>query len=256
MGGYVLDFSEIDQTQVALVGGKGAHLGELARIAGLRMPAGFCVTTAAYRRILAAVPPLDAQLDQLSRLQADNRDAIRALSAAVRRTLEAIALPADLATAITGALARLGADAAVAVRSSATAEDAPTASFADQHDTYLNVVGAEVVLGHIRRCWASLFTERAVTYRLDAAVRGDQGPGDAGGGPDDPWRGDRSGVRRPGGRGGRAGHAADPGRATDPRTWNAGVRRDPALAGWSTLDGFVEKPDSVLVSCGIPVQHP
>ena len=175
MGGYVLDFPEIDQTQVALVGGKGAHLGELARIAGLRVPPGFCVTTAAYRRILAAAPSLDAQLDQVSRLHTDDREAIRALSAAIRRTLEATPLPADLATAITGVLARLGADAAYAVRSSATAEDAPTASFAGQHDTYLNVVGPAAILAHIRWCWASLFTERAVTYRLRHGVDPRQG---------------------------------------------------------------------------------
>src|SRR6185436_7849632 len=81
-------------------------------------------------------------------------------------TLEGIAVPGDLAAAITGALARLGEEAACAVRSSATAEDLPTASFAGQQDSYLNVVGPAAVLRHVSRCWASLFTERAVTYRL------------------------------------------------------------------------------------------
>src|SRR6202022_1848384 len=83
-----------------------------------------------------------------------------------RRALEGIAIPEDLASAITRTLARLGEQAAYAVRSSATAEDLPTASFAGQHDTYLNVVGPAAILEHISRCWASLFTERAVTYRL------------------------------------------------------------------------------------------
>ena len=163
---YVLDFQEVDQTQAAVVGGKGAHLGELSRIDGIRVPAGFCVTTDAFRRILAEAPSIDDRLDRLSRLKPDDREAIRALSAEIRRTLEAISIPGDLAAAITGSLARLGERAAYAVRSSATAEDLPTASFAGQQDTYLNVVGPAAILRHVSRCWASLFTERAVTYRL------------------------------------------------------------------------------------------
>ena len=163
---YVLGFQEIDQTQVAVVGGKGAHLGELSRIEGLRVPAGFCVTTAAFQRIMAEAPSIDDRLDRLSRLKPDDREAIRALSAEIRRTLEGIAIPDDLAAAITRPLARLGEEAAYAVRSSATAEDLPTASFAGQQDTYLNVVGPAAILQHVSRCWASLFTERAVTYRL------------------------------------------------------------------------------------------
>ncbi|MGH8899053.1 MAG: rifamycin-inactivating phosphotransferase [Egibacteraceae bacterium] len=166
MGCYVLGFQEIDQTQVAVVGGKGAHLGELSRIEGIRVPAGFCVTTDAFQRIMAEAPSIDDRLDRLSRLKPDDREAIGALSAEVRRTLEGIAVPDDVAAAITRALARLGEQAAYAVRSSATAEDLPTASFAGQQDTYLNVVGPAAILGHVRRCWASLFTDRAVTYRL------------------------------------------------------------------------------------------
>src|SRR3984885_8169746 len=81
MGGYVLDFQEIDQTQVAVVGGKGAHLGDLSRIEGLRVPPGFCVTTAAFQRIMASAPAIDDRLDRLSRLPPDDREAIRALSA-------------------------------------------------------------------------------------------------------------------------------------------------------------------------------
>ena len=122
---YVLGLDEIDQTQGALVGGKGANLGELSRIEGIRVPAGFCVTTDAFRRIVTEAP-----------------------------------------LAITRSVARLGGQAAYAVRSSATAEDLPTAAFAGQQDTYLNVVGAASIIAHVRRCWASLFTERAVVYRL------------------------------------------------------------------------------------------
>ncbi|MFF7409772.1 rifamycin-inactivating phosphotransferase [Streptomyces lydicus] len=162
---YVLDLQEIDETQVAVVGGKGAHLGGLSRIEGIRVPAGFCVTTDAFRRIRAEAPSIDDRLDQLSRVDPDDREAIRTLSAQIRRAIEEVAIPGDVAAAITRALAQLGEQAAYAVRSSATAEDLPTASFAGQQDTYLNVVGPTAILQHVSRCWASLFTERAVTYR-------------------------------------------------------------------------------------------
>ncbi|SCG52769.1 pyruvate, water dikinase [Micromonospora echinaurantiaca] len=164
-GPYVLGLHEVDETQLAVVGGKGAHLGALSRIDGVRVPAGFCVTTDAFRRTMAAAPSIDDRLDQLSRVNPDDREAIRTLSAEIRRTIEGITVPDDLAAAITRALAPLGEQAAYAVRSSATAEDLPTASFAGQQDTYLNVVGPAAVLEHVSRCWASLFTERAVTYR-------------------------------------------------------------------------------------------
>jgi phosphoenolpyruvate synthase/pyruvate phosphate dikinase len=163
---YVLDLEEIDQTQVALAGGKGANLGELSRIEGIRVPPGFCVTTDAFRRIMTTAPGIDDQLDRLSRLDPGDRQAIRTLSGRLRRTLEGIAIPGDLAAEITRSVTRLGGPAAYAVRSSATAEDLPTASFAGQQDSYLNVVGSAAVLQHVSRCWASLFTERAVVYRL------------------------------------------------------------------------------------------
>src|SRR5215207_395641 len=166
MGGYVLGFQEIDQTQVAVVGGKGAQLGELSRTEGIRVPAGFCVTTDAFQRIMAKAPSIDDRLDRLSRLNPDDREAVHTLSAEIRRTLEGIAIPADLAAAITRALARLDEQAAYAVRSSATAEDLPTASFAGLQDTYLNIVGSAAILRHVSRCWDSLFTDRATTYRL------------------------------------------------------------------------------------------
>jgi len=163
---YVLSLEEIDDTRVALAGGKGAHLGELSRIAGIRVPAGFCVTTDAFRRIMTAPAWPDDQLGRLSRLDPGDRQAIRTLSAEVREAVAGIVVPADLAAAVTRAVTGLGGQAACAVRSSATAEDLPTASFAGQQDTYLNVVGPAAVLEHVSRCWASLFTERAVTYRL------------------------------------------------------------------------------------------
>ncbi|MEU7732616.1 PEP/pyruvate-binding domain-containing protein, partial [Streptomyces griseus] len=162
---YVVDLGEVDETRVATVGGKGAHLGGLTRIDGIRVPDGFCVTTEAFRRALAEVPSIDERLDELARLNPEDREAIRTLSGRIRAGIEGIAVPDDIAAAITGSLVRFGEDAPYAVRSSATAEDLPTASFAGQQDTCLNVLGPAAVLQHIRRCWASTFTERAVVYR-------------------------------------------------------------------------------------------
>ncbi|MEU6825485.1 rifamycin-inactivating phosphotransferase [Streptomyces atriruber] len=161
---YVVGLQDIDETRIAVVGGKGANLGGLSRIEGIRVPDAFCVTTDAFRRIMAQAR-LDDHLDRLARLDPDDREAIRTLSAEIRRIVEAVAVPTDLAAAITAEVTRLGERGAYAVRSSATAEDLPTASFAGQQDTYLNVIGPEAILRHISRCWASLFTERAVTYR-------------------------------------------------------------------------------------------
>ena len=166
MKSYVLGFLDIDQPHVAVVGGKCAHLGELSRIEGIRVPSGFCVTTDAFLRIMSDAPSIDDLLDRLSRAKPDERNAIRAISGEIREAIEAIVIPDDLIATITRAITRFGEHAAVAVRSSATAEDLPTASFAGQQDTYLNVVGPAAVLRHVSRCWASLFTERAVTYRL------------------------------------------------------------------------------------------
>ncbi|MFD0473978.1 PEP/pyruvate-binding domain-containing protein [Nonomuraea thailandensis] len=129
------------------------------------MPDGFCVSTHAFRRVVAEAPPIGAHLDRLSRVEAGDHAAIRTLSAEVRRVIEGAAVPDELAAEIGAALARLGEPVACAVRSSATAEDLPTASFAGQQDSYLNIAGLAEILLHVRRCWASLFTERAVIYR-------------------------------------------------------------------------------------------
>ena len=163
---HVLRFDQIDPTQVATVGGKGAHLAAVSRIDGVDVPPGFCVTTDAFRRVVSDAPALDGPLDRLSHLGPDDRDAICTVSAEIRAIIESIEFPSDLAEAITHRLADSGEDSAYAVRSSATAEDLSSASFAGQQDSYLNVVGPAAVIEHVRRCWASLFTERAVAYRL------------------------------------------------------------------------------------------
>ncbi|SET57909.1 rifamycin-inactivating phosphotransferase [Stigmatella erecta] len=166
MRAYVLGFQELDRTGIGVAGGKGAHLGELSRLEGIRVPDGFCVSTEAFKRVMRAVPAIGGLQDRLALLKAEDREAIRELAAALRGVIEGIAIPEDVQEEITRFLARLGAQEAYAVRSSATAEDLPAASFAGQQDTYLNVIGKPAILKHISRCWASLFTERAVAYRL------------------------------------------------------------------------------------------
>jgi len=166
MRAYVLGFQEVDRTDIGVVGGKGASLGELSRLEGIRVPDGFCVSTEAFKRIMGAAPAIGGLLDRLALLKAEDREAIRELAAAIRGVIEGIAIPEDVQETITRFLARLGEQEAYAVRSSATAEDLPAASFAGQQDTYLNVIGKPAILKHISRCWASLFTERAVAYRL------------------------------------------------------------------------------------------
>ena len=163
---YVLGFQEIDKTKLAMVGGKGANLGELSRIEGIQVPEGFCVTTEVHKEIIGNNEEFNSLLDQLSLLKADNREGIGEISAKIRRVIEGIAIPKGIDKEITRQLAQLGEKNAYAVRSSATAEDLPTASFAGQQDTYLNIIGKEAILLHISKCWASLFTDRAVIYRL------------------------------------------------------------------------------------------
>jgi len=166
MNTCVLGFQEIDKTQLALVGGKGANLGELSRIGGIRVPSGFCITTDAFKQVLSQTPGLDELLNHLPALKVEDSEKIRELSAAIRSAIEATPIPADIAAEIAGQLAQLGENEPYAVRSSATAEDLPTASFAGQQDTYLNVIGKASILQHVSQCWASLFTERAVVYRM------------------------------------------------------------------------------------------
>ncbi|MBE9127860.1 phosphoenolpyruvate synthase [Coleofasciculus sp. LEGE 07081] len=166
MSSYVLSFQDIDKTKIMVVGGKGANLGELSRIEGIHVPDGFCLSTVAFKRIIWETSSINELLDQLSHLLVEDRDKIGELSGEIRRVIEGIAIPEDINEEITRLLSRLGEKNAYAVRSSATAEDLPTASFAGQQDTYLNIIGKKAIYQHISKCWASLFTERAVIYRL------------------------------------------------------------------------------------------
>jgi phosphoenolpyruvate synthase/pyruvate phosphate dikinase len=166
MRSYVLGLQDVDKTKRMVVGGKGANLGELSKIEGIRVPDGFCLSTEAFQRIIEETPSMSEFLDRLSFLKVGDREKIAELSAEMRKIIEELAISQDVQEEIARHLSRLGETHAYAVRSSATAEDLPLASFAGQQETYLNVIGKEAILKHISKCWASLFTERAVTYRL------------------------------------------------------------------------------------------
>ncbi|MEG3858898.1 phosphoenolpyruvate synthase [Microcoleus sp. herbarium12] len=166
MSSFVLGFQDIDKTQLMLVGGKGANLGELSKIQGVLVPDGFCISTVAFKRIIGETSSIHELLDRLSLLKVEDRHKIGELSGEIRSFIEAIAIPQDINEEIARFLSRLGEKNACAVRSSATAEDLPTASFAGQQDTYLNIIGKEAIYQHINKCWASLFTDRAVIYRI------------------------------------------------------------------------------------------
>src|SRR5437667_7843972 len=162
----VLPIAGLDAGMLLLVGGKAANLGELAR-AGLPVPEGFCLTTAAYD-LVTQNAGLEPVLDELAAADARDTARLERCAATARAALLAAPVPATVQEAVREAYHHLaqGEPLPVAVRSSATAEDLSFASFAGQQDTYLNVVGPDAVLDHVSRCWASLFTERAVTYRL------------------------------------------------------------------------------------------
>src|SRR3989440_1273307 len=166
MSSFVLGFQDIDKTKLMVVGGKGVNLGELSRIDGIRVPEGFCITTEAYKRIISQTPEFHDLLEQLSLLKVEDRERIREISGKIRSVIEGTVIAKDIDEAVTHFITKLGDKNAYAVRSSATAEDLPTASFAGQQDTYLNIIGKEAILKHISKCWASLFTDRAVIYRM------------------------------------------------------------------------------------------
>lgn len=166
MSSLVLDFQEMEKTQFSLVGGKGFNLGELSKMEGIHVPEGFCVTTAGFQQAIEHNEMYRALLQRLTVLKAEDRDQIGEISGKLRQILTEAEIPSDVVKAVTHYLSRYGEEHAYAVRSSATAEDLPHASFAGQQDTYLNIIGKEAVLQHISKCWASLFTDRAVIYRM------------------------------------------------------------------------------------------
>src|SRR6266699_2042934 len=167
---FVLPFSALNRDMLALVGGKAANLGELTG-AQLPVPPGFCVTTTAYAQV-AEEADLQSVLDKYPAGEDGEAQRLANMAQAARTRLLAATMPREIADAITEAYGVLGAGEPipVAVRSSATAEDLPFASFAGQQDTYLNIVGDDAVLDAVRRCWASLWTDRAVSYRASKRI--------------------------------------------------------------------------------------
>ncbi|MDM5332177.1 phosphoenolpyruvate synthase [Ureibacillus composti] len=166
MSSFVVSFQEMDQTQTLLVGGKGINLGELSKIQGIHVPEGFCVTTVGFKKVLKQNETFQALLDQLHMLKVEDQDRIAEISKKIRQVILKVELPSELVTAVAHELSQFGEEHAYAVRSSATAEDLPHASFAGQQDTYLNIIGKEAIFKHISKCWASLFADRAVIYRI------------------------------------------------------------------------------------------
>lgn len=168
MEAAIVALSALRGGMLAEAGGKAANLGELVR-AGLPVPPGFCVTTAGYRAV-AADATVQAAIVALAAVPIADAAGLQAGAERVRAALLAAPVPDALADACVAAYAGLGEGAVVAVRSSATAEDLPDASFAGQQDTLLGVRGADEVLIAIRRCWSSLFTDRAVAYRAPRGI--------------------------------------------------------------------------------------
>lgn len=171
---FIRFFSEITIKDVPLVGGKNASLGEMYQSLtpqGIQVPNGFAVTAEAYRATLDQSNVWPSLREILSNLNPENVEDLARRAACARDIIYRAALPQEIAKEIKEALEDLaieyGQDLTVAVRSSATAEDLPNASFAGQHDTYLNIHGAAAVLDSIQHCFASLFTDRAIRYRID-----------------------------------------------------------------------------------------
>jgi len=169
---YIRWFEEVGAAQVDLVGGKGANLGEMTT-RDLPVPPGFCLTASAYREFIQATGLDETIRNILAETQLDDPADVKAKSARIRGLITEQSVPTTIAREILDGYHRLGqelgsvdvAQVPVAVRSSATAEDLPTASFAGQQDTYLNVRGEAELLDRVKHCWASLWTARAVSYR-------------------------------------------------------------------------------------------
>lgn len=161
----ILFFSQINESSIEDVGGKGTNLGTLDA-AGFPVPAGFCVTTAAYQSVVISNPQMEALLTECEKVDTSDLDKLRKIGKRIREYINGLEIPMELQQEIINAWQSIGVNYAYAVRSSATAEDLPSASFAGQQDTYLNIQGEQPLLAAICKCWASLFTDRAIAYRV------------------------------------------------------------------------------------------
>lgn len=162
-----VNLDRVNRTHLPIAGGKGANLGEL-RQAGFPVPPGFCITTSVYDAVVGQSARMDSFYEKLSLLKAEDNEEIRSLSQRMRQHIIGLPIPDEMIEDILGAWREMGGDPVAAVRSSATAEDLPTASFAGQQDTFLNVRGERQLFEAIRQCWSSLFSERAIAYRINS----------------------------------------------------------------------------------------
>ena len=163
---YTQTFKDIDSTSLGIAGGKGANLGEMTK-AGFPVPPGFIINTVAYTDFINSYSEMDLIYNKLKKLNSDDLDEVRKTGKLIRETIEKIDVPEKLSKEVSERLKEFGEDNFFAVRSSATAEDLPGASFAGQQDTFLNIKGLENILINIRKCWVSLFTDRAILYRME-----------------------------------------------------------------------------------------
>ncbi|MGM0867417.1 MAG: phosphoenolpyruvate synthase [Bacillota bacterium] len=164
MHSNVVFLNQLDRTHLLYAGGKGANLGELSK-AGFPVPGGFCITTSAYQEFISGSSEMNSLFEELNTLNPADLNQLRDVSQRIRTHISQLETPKPLQEEILDAWNQVGKDFAYAVRSSATAEDLPTASFAGQQDTYLNIKGSDELLKHVQKCWASLFTDRAIAYR-------------------------------------------------------------------------------------------
>lgn len=168
----VVSFKEVDKDDVALVGGKGANLGEMTQ-AGFPVPPGFCITVVAYNLFLQR-NQIEEKISQiLSKIDVNNSEQLQDASNKIQKIIQRSEIPNEVVEEVVRAYRRISTlfrPALVAVRSSATAEDLPQASFAGQQATFLNVKGETNLLVRVRDCWASLFTARAIFYRVQNKI--------------------------------------------------------------------------------------
>ena len=172
---YVVWFKDLNKDSIAVAGGKGANLGEMINV-GLPVPNGFCVSAQTYKKFIEVTGLKDKIEGLLKQINVDDTEQLQRIAKQIQDLINSTEIPEDIAEEIMDNYELLGAgkdahdlvnakEVFVAIRSSATAEDLPSASFAGQQATYLNIKGKEKVVAAVRACWASLFTARAVYYR-------------------------------------------------------------------------------------------
>ncbi len=163
---YTHIFNDIDSGCLDIAGGKGANLGEMTK-AGFPVPSGFIINTDAYNDFINIFSGMEGLYNKLEKLKSSDLDEVRKIGILIRESIEKIDISKKLANEVSERLKEFGEDDYFAVRSSATAEDLPGASFAGQQDTFLNIKGLDNILLNIKKCWISLFTDRAILYRIE-----------------------------------------------------------------------------------------